>query len=131
MSFLPPFQPSTPGSPGFPGGQGFPGGGQGFPGGGQGFPGGFPGGIGGQPLQPPTSPPPQFQPQQPTTFAVDPGAIQGCLFRYTYVWQRNGQQYWFIPLFVGRRSVAGFRWFGWRWGYWGVDTRQIVSFTCF
>ncbi|MDQ0173795.1 transporter [Paenibacillus tundrae] len=83
--------------------------------------------------QPPPSPPPQFTPPQPaaTAFAIDPGAIVGCLFRNTYVWLRNGNSFWFFPTFVGRTSVAGFRWTGRRWVFTGVDLRSIVSFTCF
>ncbi|TQR43269.1 transporter [Paenibacillus popilliae] len=83
--------------------------------------------------QAPSSPPPQFAPPQPaaTAFAIDPGAISGCLFRNTYVWLRNGNSFWFFPTFVGRRSVAGFRWTGFGWMFTGVDLRSIVSFTCF
>lgn len=83
--------------------------------------------------QAPTSPPPQYTPQMPaaSTFAVDPGAISGCLFRNTYVWLNNGTGFWFYPVFVGRTSVAGFRWNGFFWMYSGVDLRQIRSFTCF
>ncbi|HBS44831.1 MAG TPA: transporter, partial [Paenibacillus sp.] len=33
--------------------------------------------------------------------------------------------------FVGRNSVAGFRWFGLFWGYFGIDLNRIRSFTCF
>nr|WP_232214213.1 transporter [Bacillus sp. SG-1] len=141
------------------GGQGFPsfppgGGGQGFPGfppggGGQGFP-GFPSsppgtgqGQGQGQMQAPTGPPPSFTPSQSsaqtlttssqgtTTFAVDPGAIQGCLYRYTYIWMRGGQQFWFYPVFVGRRSISGFRWTGFTWVYFGTDLRRIRSFQCF
>ena len=80
---------------------------------------------------PPTAPPPSYVPtQQATTFAVDPGSIRGCLFRYTYVWLHNRQQFWFFPIFVGRTSVAGWRWTGFRWVYFGIDLRQIQSFTC-
>lgn len=81
----------------------------------------------------PTAPPPQFTPPQPavTPFAVDPGAISGCLFRNTYIWLANGQGFWFFPIFVGRNSVSGFRWFGRSWLYSGIDLRQINSFTCF
>ncbi|WP_241156851.1 transporter [Bacillus sp. FJAT-42376] len=99
--------------------------------------GGFPGGGGGQqgPSQQPPGPPPSFTPQQQqaTAFAVDPGGIRRCLFRNTYVWLINGQQFWFYPTFVGRNSVAGFRWFPQfrQWGYFGIDLRQISSFTCF
>lgn len=83
--------------------------------------------------RPPSSPPPQFIPPQPaaTAFAIDPGAIAGCLFRNTFVWLRNGNAFWFFPTFVGRTSVAGFRWTGRTWVFTGVDLRSIVSFTCF
>lgn len=116
--------PFFPGGPGFPGSQ--PGG---FPGG-PGFPGGQPGG---QQAGAPTSPPPSFTPQQGAqTFAVDPGAIRGCLFRNTFVWLNNGESFWYFPTFVGRNSVAGWRWsrrFG--WVYFGIDLRSIQSFQCF
>ena len=94
-------------------------------------PGGFPGSPGGQ--QAPTAPPPAFIPQQQTAtpFAVDPGAISLCLFRNTYIWLRNGSSFWYYPIFVGPRSVAGFRWNGRFWTIFGIDTRRIVSFTCF
>nr|WP_232016582.1 transporter [Paenibacillus baekrokdamisoli] len=83
--------------------------------------------------QGPTAPPPSFTPQMPaaSAFAVDPGAIAGCLFRNTYIWLRNGQQFWFYPVFVGRTSVAGFRWNGRFWMYQGMDLNQITTFTCF
>ncbi len=100
---------------GFPGGQpgGFPGGQSGgFPGGQSG---GFPGGPGGG---------------QPSTFAVDPGAIQRCLYRNTFVQLRNGQRFWYFPTFIGRHSIAGYRWFGLRWAYFGIDLNQITSFRC-
>ncbi|MGR9527725.1 collagen-like protein (plasmid) [Priestia megaterium] len=129
--------PSFPGSPGgFPGSPGgFPGSPGGFPGSPGGFPGspgGFPGSPGGG-QQAPTSPPPAFIPQQQTAtpFAVDPGAISLCLFRNTYIWLRNGSSFWYYPIFVGPRSVAGFRWNGQFWTIFGIDTRRIVSFTCF
>lgn len=123
--------------PGLPGGNqyGNPGGGQpGFP-----FPGGgqpnapFPGGGGqGQPVGAPTTPPPAFTPtkQQFQTYAVDPGAIQGCLYRFTYVWLYR-DSFWFFPVFVGRNSISGFRWTGYRWTYYGVDLDRVQSFQCY
>ncbi|QGS67965.1 hypothetical protein CV093_02435 [Oceanobacillus sp. 143] len=124
--------PGQPGGfPGQPGG-GQPGGFPGQPGGGQ--PGGFPGQPGGgqQSGGAPTTPPPNFTPQQSQfqTFAVDPGGIRGCLFRFTYIWLRR-DAFWFYPTFVGRTSVAGFRWNGFRWVYFGIDLNQIQSFQCF
>lgn len=110
----------------------------------------FPGGFGppsgppgspppfGQPGQgpsfgPPMTPPPSFVPaeaQQIETFAVDPGSLRGCLFRFTYLWLRNRQQFWFFPIFIGQRSVSGFRWNGFSWIYFGLSLREIRSFTC-
>lgn len=122
-SFFPPFGGGPMGPPFGPPSQG-PGGGPPFGSPGQGQGGG-----------PPTAPPPSFVPtqsqQQAQAFAIDPGSIRGCLFRYTYVWLRGREQFWFYPTFVGRRSVSGYRWNGFRWVYFGISLRQIQSFTCF
>jgi len=132
MSFLPPQGPSRfsgfPGLPGFPGFPGQPGPPSGQPGPPSGQPAGPPGQMGA-----PSSPPPGFIPQQPAVspFAVDPGAIVRCLFRNTYVWLVNGNQFWFYPVFVGRTSVAGFQWNGRFWMYTGLSLQSIQSFTCF
>lgn len=111
MSFLPPFGPPFGSFPG-PG------------------PGPTPGPSGQQ--MAPTSPPPSFVPQQPSAslFAVDPGGIRRCIFRFTYIWLHNGSQFWFFPVFVGPNSIAGFRWNGFSWMYAGFDLRSIESFTC-
>jgi hypothetical protein len=82
---------------------------------------------------PPTSPPPSIVPQQTHqagAYAVDPGSMVRCLHRYTYVWQRGFEQFWFYPTFIGRHSVSGYRWTGHRWVNYGVSLRQIQSFTC-
>lgn len=94
---------------------------------------GIPSFPGQQSSQAPTSPPPSFIPQQSTAspFAVDSGAIALCLFRNTYIWLSNGEQFWYFPIFVGPRSVAGFRWNGRFWVIFGIDTRRIILFTCF
>ncbi|WP_113928038.1 hypothetical protein [Bacillus sp. P14.5] len=62
---------------------------------------------------------------------IDPGAIEPCLFRYTYIWLENGHQFWFYPVFLGKRSIAGYRWDGSRWVFYGVTLRQIESFVCY
>lgn len=113
---------------GFPGGPGgFPGSPGGFPGQGGGIPGGGQQGGG-----PPTSPPPAYVPQeQATAFAVDPGGIRRCMYRFTYIWLIDGRSFWFYPIFLGRTSVAGWRWSRRRgWVYYGMDLRQIRSFQC-
>jgi hypothetical protein len=83
--------------------------------------------------RPPTSPPPSIVPQQTHqagTYAVDPGSMISCLHRYTYVWLRGREQFWFYPTFIGRHSVSGYRWTGNRWLHYGISLRQIQSFTC-
>lgn len=96
--------------------------------------GNFPGGGGGGQQQsgPPNSPPPSFTPTQSQvqTKSIDPGGIRGCLFRNTYVWLRN-DSFWFYPTFVGRQSIAGWRWRRNRWVYFGIDLDRIQSFQCF
>lgn len=112
--------PGFPGTPGFPSGSGYPG------------PPGFPG----QPGQSgaPVSAPPNQIPAYPEfqAFAVDPGAISGCLYRFTYVWTSRFRGFWFYPTFVGRNSVAGFRWNSnrFRWEYVGIDLQRIDAFRC-
>ncbi|MDN4523766.1 transporter [Fictibacillus fluitans] len=121
----------------FPGG--FPPGPPGQQQGTGGFPPGPPPGQSGQQAGSfPPGPPPTYVPQaspaftsgQAGTFAVDPGAIRPCLFRYVYIWQNNGQGFWAWLTFAGFRSIAGFRWNGFRWNYFGMDTNRISSFVC-
>lgn len=97
-----------------------------------GSPPGPPGQPPGQMGGPPTAPPPAFMPpeQEVGVFAVDPGGIRGCLYRNTFIRLTNGQRFWYYPTFVGRTSVAGYRWTGFRWVYFGIDLRRISSFQC-
>lgn len=77
----------------------------------------------------PTSPPPNYVPQM-SPYAVDIRAISGCMFRFTYLWLRNGDNFWFYLTFVGPTSIFGFRFFGGRWNHYTVDLRDIISFSC-
>lgn len=103
------------------------------------------GGPGGPPHQgPPSGPPPSHTPTQPhlggsggpggpgvQPYAVDPGALRPCTYRYVYLWLRNGNSFWAWLTFVGPRSASGFRWNGFNWVYFGIDLRRIVSFQCY
>lgn len=82
------------------------------------------------PGRPPTGPPPSFRPEL-APYRIDPGAIRQCLYRYTYIWLDDGRQFWFYPVFLGRRSIAGYRWFGFFWIYFGTDLDNIQSFICY
>ncbi|MCX8130453.1 MAG: hypothetical protein N3I35_10175 [Clostridia bacterium] len=90
---------------------------------------------------PPSGPPPSFTPSQataqsmgvggPGVYAVDPGAIRFCLYKYSYLWLTNGRQFWAWLTFVGQNSVSGWRWTGYNWRYFGTDLRNIDSFVCY
>lgn len=103
----------------------------------------FPGGAFNPPGMP-KSAPPNYVPNKnapgiqklnaaegPSTYAVSANSIRFCLYKYTYIWERNGRNYWSFLLNVDRRSVSGFRWTGRRWVYFGVDLRRIDSFICY
>lgn len=85
---------------------------------------------------PPSGPPPSVTPQlkaQPGygVQAVDPGSIRRCRNRFVYLQLRNGREFWAWLTFVGRSSVSGWRWTGYRWVYFGISLRQIESFYCY
>ncbi len=82
---------------------------------------------------PPLSPPPEFVPQKAGIgiMAVDPGSIRRCLYRFVFIWPERGRGFWAYLVFVGPRSVAGWRWNGRRWVYFGMDLRRIESFKCY
>ncbi|NMM63579.1 hypothetical protein HBE96_13015 [Clostridium sp. P21] len=87
----------------------------------------------------PFGPPPNITPSKqhahakymPGTFAVDPGSLRPCRFRYVYIWPRRARPFWAWLDYVGRRSASGFRWTGHRWVRFGIDLRQIETFICF
>lgn len=86
---------------------------------------------------PPSGPPPHVTPNKAQAqhgaapMAVEPGTLRRCRFRYIYIWPKRGRGFWAWLTFVGRRSIAGYRWSGSRWFYFGMDTRQIESFICY
>lgn len=138
--FPPPFggSPAPPIGPGgFPGG--FPGSGPGgFPGGPGGFPGGFPGSPGGGPggnTPMPMGPPPTFTPQMQQLSAgrsqQGSSGIRRCIYRNTFIWQRNGNSFWFFPTFVTSNIILGFRWGRFGWVYSSVNRNSILTFQCF
>ena len=104
----------------------------------------FPGGTF-TPPGAPKSPPPNYIPSKNSagvqsfssggsgiqTMAVSSNSIRFCLYKYTYIWQRNGRSYWTFLLNVDRRSVSGFRWTGRYWVFFGMNLRRIDAFVCY
>ncbi|WP_123042474.1 transporter [Cohnella candidum] len=73
----------------------------------------------------PTLPPPDYIPVPPYgTYIVD------CLQNYTYVWLVNGESFWFYPTRVEYGEVAGYRWNGAFWYFYGIDPRFIDTVSC-
>lgn len=64
-------------------------------------------------------------------YAVEQGTIRRCMHRYMYIWPRRGHGFWAWLTYVGRRSVSGYKWNGYRWMYFGMDLREIDSFECY
>lgn len=112
--FFPPGPPSTPSMPGYPGMPGMP---------------GMP--SGGQNAQP-MGPPPQFVPTSTNWQQGPPRSMRSCLYRNTYVWLNNRDDFWYFPTFVSRNMILGFRWrhrFG--WVFQPLNPNSIRSFQCF
>ncbi|MDS1004372.1 hypothetical protein P9J83_12805 [Clostridium sporogenes] len=93
---------------------------------------------GGSPGSPPSTPPPNFYPSgpgsnkgSPNLKAVDPGSIKFCKNKFTYIWPRRGRPFWMWIVYIGRRSISGWRWTGRNWVYTGIDLNTIDSFQCY
>lgn len=85
---------------------------------------------------PPKTPPPDMTPQLSDApdvdlTAVDPGAIAPCVYRFSYIWLKNGQSFWAYLVYVGKKSASGWRYKRKRWVYFGVDLKEIKSFICY
>ena len=59
-----------------------------------------------------------------------PRGLQNCIYRFTYMWLRNGDNFWFFLTTVGEERAYGFRFFGGRWNQYSIALRDIVSFHC-
>lgn len=57
--------------------------------------------------------------------------MRRCLFRFTYIWLFNGNEFWFFPTFVDGQFVQGFRWRRNRWEFDRINLRRIFFFRCF
>jgi hypothetical protein len=57
--------------------------------------------------------------------------MRRCLFRFTYFWLFNGNDFWFYPTFVDGQFVHGFRWRRNRWEFDRINLRRIFFFRCF
>lgn len=68
--------------------------------------------------------------QQMRPYALNPWGLQNCLNRFTYLWLRNGDNFWFFLTTLGEYRIYGYRFFGGRWNEYSVPLREIVSSYC-
>ncbi len=85
---------------------------------------------------PPKTPPPDITPELSDgpdigVKAVDPGAIRPCVYRFSYIWPEKGKPFWAYLVYVGKKSVSGWRYYKNRWVYFGMDLKDIESFICY
>ncbi|MCL2854399.1 MAG: hypothetical protein FWE21_02120 [Defluviitaleaceae bacterium] len=72
--------------------------------------------------------PPSHTPSRPAAKDfVDAGTMEGNMHRATYLWLTDGQQFWFCPTFLGKHSVAGYRWENGQWMYTGFGLDAVES----
>ena len=86
----------------------------------------------------PTAAPPNFTPAMPMTTASSrsgshsgSSGIRRCIYRNTFIWERNGHSYWFFPTFVSRNVILGFRWGRFGWTFSTINRNSILTFQCF
>ena len=63
----------------------------------------------------------------PSPLAVAPQSLYPCIYRWTYIWQRNGNQFWIFLTGIRRRTATGLL-YG-RFPF-GIDVRTIDAFYC-
>nr|WP_243159191.1 hypothetical protein [Clostridium sporogenes] len=85
---------------------------------------------------PPSTPPPNIPPTKPSKSgpnvkAVDPGSIRFCRYKFTYIWPSRGKPFWMWIVYVGNKSISGWKWTGYNWAYAGIDLNRIDSFQCY
>ena len=87
--------------------------------------------------RPPTGPPPPFTPSKVQaiheTFGggsgafmvIDSSVIQTLMFRYVYIWLKDGKEFWAWINFVDSTSAGGFQWNGSNWIPFRIDIKTI------
>ncbi|MDF2499464.1 MAG: hypothetical protein K0Q77_178 [Anaerosporomusa subterranea] len=68
--------------------------------------------------------PPSIPPKPVNSYIID------CMYKHTYVWLKNGAQFWFYPTSVQYGAVTGYRWTGASWTFYRFDSRLIDEVSC-
>jgi len=95
----------------------------------------------------PRTAPPNFIPEAPKmerspmggVYYVNPSQQRGgsnrpirrCVNSFTYIWLRNGSNFWFYITRVDDVFIQGFRWRGNRWEFDRISRNRIIFYRCF
>jgi len=55
-------------------------------------------------------------------------ALERSMGQTIHVWLKSGREFWFVPVFMGRTTVAGYAWKHGRWVYTGFSIFSIDFF---
>lgn len=66
-----------------------------------------------------------------TALGIDDSQLRPCLLKTTYLWFRDGIEFWAYITFIGRGHTAGWRWAGGSWFHFEIDLRKIDRFMCY
>lgn len=85
--------------------------------------------------QPPKNPPPNYTPKltdvaSPNILAVSFDAISPCIYKYTYLWLKNGDAFWSYLVIINHTLVGGWQYKSGQWVYFTVNLPDIKNFIC-
>jgi hypothetical protein len=80
----------------------------------------------------PTTAPPANPPTRSNQMLrVDAASIRNCIYHFTYIWLKSGEEFWMFPTGISRSTITGFRWYKkYGWGFFGTELAQVESFMC-
>ncbi|MEW9121812.1 MAG: hypothetical protein AB2421_03795 [Thermotaleaceae bacterium] len=57
-------------------------------------------------------------------------AISPCLNKFVYIWLRDGGSFWTYLIYAETKYIAGWRWSGEEWNYFGTRMVNVDYFIC-
>lgn len=86
---------------------------------------------------PPSTNPPPFIPSKSQSLnninisglTSDGSALKPLMFKFIYIWLRDGSNFWSWTTFIYGGHIGGFRWTGYHWENFEVDLRKIDGYS--
>lgn len=77
------------------------------------------------------APPPKATPQTTKAYPGGPkGDLCKCFSKYTYVWMKDGREFWIWPIAIYEDFIVALKWKRNRWVYSRIPKRKIKYFIC-